>query len=82
MKRIAAVALAFVAMVAGIEGIRVAAAWWKGELESIGVLDALLLAALPVVAWAWWKHFSIFGRKTPRCLLPEDPANRNGPRAS
>jgi hypothetical protein len=82
MRRIAAVALAFGAMVAAIEAIRVATAWWKGQLESIGAMEALLLAALPAVAWAWWRYYSIFGRKEPKCLLPEEPAKRDGPSAS
>ncbi|GAB4179634.1 MAG: hypothetical protein OHK0026_04540 [Rhodocyclaceae bacterium] len=72
MKRLAALAAAFAAMVAGIEGLRTAVAWWRGELATLGWYELLLLALLPVLLIAWWRFFSIFGRKNPKCLTRDE----------
>ncbi|PIV76661.1 MAG: hypothetical protein COW56_01105 [Rhodocyclales bacterium CG17_big_fil_post_rev_8_21_14_2_50_68_7] len=72
MRRIGILIAAFAAMVAGIEGLRTALAWWKGELAHIGWTDALLLGCLPLAAALWWRYLSIFGRKNPKCLSTDE----------
>lgn len=72
MKRLAVLLLAGAGMVLAIESLRVWVDWWHGRLEHAGALQVLLAAALPVLAVLWWKYFSIFGRKNPKCLLPDE----------
>lgn len=79
MRRALALLLGFAYMVLLIEGIRVAVAWWKGELADPGLVDGLLLASLPVLAWIWWRHFSVFGCKKGCALPPKDGDAPPGP---
>ncbi|MCX8087601.1 MAG: hypothetical protein N3C63_11995 [Rhodocyclaceae bacterium] len=71
--------LAFAGMVAAIEGLHTALAWWRGELAEPGVLDVLLIGALPVFLWLWWRHLSPFGRGRGQCLAAscENDAKKN-----
>ena len=55
-----------------------AQAWWRGELVDAGLLDWLLLASLPLLAWVYVRHLSVFGKGRGQCLLPPD--ERPGPR--
>jgi hypothetical protein len=70
MKRAARLMIAFAGMVLAIEALRVAVAWWRGDMDSPGLAQWLMLASLPALAWAWWRFLSPFGRG--RCLLPSD----------
>ena len=54
-----------------------AQAWWRGELAVLGELDLVLVASLPVLAWVYFRHLSVFGRGKGQCLLPTD--ERTGP---
>lgn len=77
MRRLVLLAAGFAYMVLLIEAVRAAVAWWHGE-TSLGTIDHLLLGALPVLVWIWWRHFSMFRRDCGKaaCLLPGD---RDGP---
>lgn len=75
MKQFAALALAFAGLVLAIEALHVATAWWRGELVP-GWADWLMLASLPVLLWAWWRHLSPFGRDCGACLPPGDDGDR------
>ena len=72
MKRILLLAAGFGYLVLLIEAIRVAVAWWHGELSQPGWDDIVLLGLLPVLAWVWWRYISPFGRACPKCALPTD----------
>ena len=54
-----------------------AQAWWRGELAAPGVLDVVLIASLPLLAWVYFRHLSVFGKGKGQCLLPAD--ERTGP---
>lgn len=60
MRQLVRLLAAFAFMVALIEAIRVAVAWWRGELAEPAVIDWLLLGALPLLGWIWWRYFSVF----------------------
>lgn len=67
-RRFLTLLLAFAGMVAGIEGIRRAVAWWHGALPAPTLLDYILIGSLPLLAWLWWRHLSPFGRGRGQCL--------------
>jgi hypothetical protein len=69
MKRALWFLLAFALLVAGIEALKVLAAWWQAGRPTPGVAELLSLAVLGVVAFAWWRH-SIFTCRNDTCLLP------------
>lgn len=77
MRRLVLLAAGFAYMVLLIEAIRAAVAWWRGEAAP-GAIDYLLLGALPLLVWIWWRYFSMFRRGCSKaaCLLPAD---RDGP---
>lgn len=76
MKQAALLAAGFAYMVLLIEAIRAAVAWWQGELAQPGWSDIALIAALPVLAWVWWRYISPFGRDCPKCALPPETDQR------
>lgn len=78
-RRLLTLVAAFLAMIAGIEGLQRAAAWWHGELPAPGGLDLALLLALPIVAALWWRHLSPFACGRGQCLLPDAPPSRKTP---
>lgn len=67
-RRLLTLALAFAAMVLGIEGLRRAVDWWNGVLREPTLADWALLACLPLVAWLWWRYVSPFGKGRGQCL--------------
>ncbi len=73
MRRLALLAAAFAYMVLLIEAVRAAVAWWHGE-AALTMLDYALVAALPLLAWIWFRHLSVFRKDCGKaaCLLPED----------
>lgn len=73
MRRAAMMLIGFGYAVLLIEALRAASAWYHGEIESFGLTEWLLIAALPVLAWVWWRHLSPFGKGRGQCLLPEEP---------
>ncbi len=78
-KRFLTLLLAFAGMVAGIEGVRRAVAWWNGVLSEPTFLDWLLITSLPLIGWLWWRHLSPFGKNRGRCLEEPDPRTDNKP---
>jgi len=76
MRRLLLLAAAFAYMVLLIESLRAAVAWWHGE-AALGLLDYLLIAALPLLAWIWLRHFSMFRKDCAKgvCVLPDDPGH-------
>lgn len=70
MKRFGGLLIAFGYAVLLFEALRTAMAWWNGELTEIGLEEILLVAALPLLAWIWWRQFSVFGRRRGACLPP------------
>ena len=73
MRRFALLAAGFAYMVLLIEAVRAAVAWWRGEAE-LRMLDYALIGALPVLAWIWWRYFSMFRNDCGKaaCTLPPD----------
>lgn len=67
-KRLLTLALAFFAMIAGIEGLHSLTAWRDGRSPTS--VDLLWIACLPLVVWLWWRYISPFGRRNGRCLHP------------
>lgn len=67
-RRLLILALAFAAMVAGIEGIRRLNDWWHGVLPAPTFFDISLMAGLPIIGWLWWRYLSPFGKDRGRCL--------------
>ena len=80
MRRLLLLAAAFAYMVLLIESLRAAVAWWHGE-ATLSLLDYLLIAALPLLAWIWLRHFSMFRKDCAKgaCGLPDE---KTGPPAS
>lgn len=74
MRRAALLLAAFGYMVLLIESLRTAVDWWHGELKEPGIAEYLLIAALPVLIWIWWRHFSMFRKDCGKaaCSLPEE----------
>ncbi len=73
IRRFLLLAAGFAYMVLLIEAVRAAVAWWKGEAALVW-LDYALIGALPLLAWVWWRHFSVFRKDCAKagCALPED----------
>jgi hypothetical protein len=67
-KRFLILLLAFAGMVLGIEGLRNAVAWWRGELAIPTLLEWGSMASLPLLGWLWWRYLSPFGRGRGQCL--------------
>ena len=61
MRRALLLLLAFGYAVLLFEALRTTYAWWQGELAP-GWPDYLLVAVLPLLAWIWWRRFSMFRR--------------------
>jgi hypothetical protein len=74
VRRILILGLAFAAMVTGIEGLRRAVDWWRGNLPVPTSVDFALIACLPLIAWLWWRYASPFGKGRGQCL--EDSGRR------
>lgn len=81
MRKLAAILLGFGYMVLLIESVRTGVAWWHGELTDPSPLQWLMLAALPVLAWIWWRYLSVFrpGCGTAGCQLPDDRPAKPAP---
>jgi hypothetical protein len=78
-RRFLTLLLAFAGMVAGIEGIRRAVAWWNGVLSAPTFLDYFLIGSLPLLLWLWWRYLSPFGKCRGQCLAPTSrDDNRSG----
>lgn len=73
MRRLVLLAAGFAYMVLLIEAVRAAVAWWRGETD-LAPLDFALIGLLPILAWIWWRHLSMFRKDCGKaaCLLPED----------
>lgn len=77
MRRFALLAAGFACLVLFIEAVRAAVAWWKaGGMPA--PLDAALIATLPLLAWVWWRHLSVFrtGCAKGACNAPRGPSGR------
>lgn len=81
MRRLGAILLGFGYMVLLIESLRVGNAWWRDELSDPGPLEWLLLAALPLLGWIWWRYLSIFrpGCDKVQCRVPDDRPAKSSP---
>ncbi len=79
MRRILLLAAGFAYMVLLIEAVRATVAWWRGE-AALGALDYALIGALPVLAWIWWRHLSMFRKDCGKgaCAAPADPRPPSG----
>jgi hypothetical protein len=73
MKRLAWLIVAFALLVTGIESLRIVVAWWQAGRPPPGPTEWLSLAALALVAFAWWRH-SVFTCRSSTCLRPEQDA--------
>lgn len=75
-RRFLTLLFAFAAMVLGIEGLRRAVDWWRGDLTAPTLLDVALMLSLPLLGWLWWRYVSPFGKGRGQCLggtcRPED----------
>lgn len=58
-RRILGLAVAFALLVAGIEALKVLAAWWQAGRPTPGIAEILSFLALAVVGYGWWR-VSIF----------------------
>lgn len=79
MRKTLLLAAGFAYMVLLIEAVRAAVAWWQGEGEP-APLDYALVAALPLLAWVWWRYLSVFRRDCGRagCVAPpQDPPRQD-----
>lgn len=77
MKRAGLVLISFGYAVLLFEALGTATAWWQGELAEAGWTEYLLIAALPLLAWIWWRHFSMFRSDCAKgaCAPPQDRDN-------
>lgn len=81
MKRLALLLVAFALLVAGIESLKVLAAWWEAGRPPPGVTEVLALAVLLLVAVAWWRHSVFACRKDgAACLAPPRDAAKDDSR--
>jgi hypothetical protein len=69
MKRALWFLLAFALLVAGIEALKVLAAWWQAGRPTPGAAELLSFAVFGIAAFAWWRH-SIFTCRNDTCLRP------------
>ncbi len=74
MRRLLLLAAAFAYMVLLIEAVRAAVAWWRGD-AALGPLDFMLIGLLPLLAWIWFRHFSMFRKDCAKgvCVPPDGP---------
>ncbi len=72
MQRLGAILIAFGFSVLIYEALRVGAAWWSVEMESMGLEHILVLAGLPVFGFVAWRHLR---PRRPNRLTP--PSLRN-----
>ena len=74
MRRAGLVLISFGYAVLLFEALRTATAWWQGELEEAGLTEYLLIAALPLLAWIWWRYLSMFRSDCAKgaCAPPQD----------
>lgn len=70
MKRALWLLLAFALLVAGIEALKVLAAWWQAGRPTPDVAELLSFAVFGVAVFAWWRH-SIFNCRNKTCWLPK-----------
>ncbi|MBM3391755.1 MAG: hypothetical protein FJY34_07240 [Betaproteobacteria bacterium] len=77
MRRLLLLVAGFAYMVLLIEAVRAAVAWWRGEADP-GPLDFALIGLLPILAWIWWRHLSMFRKDCGKaaCALPEERSGR------
>lgn len=78
LARLKAFALWMIGGFAFLQSLLTVIAWWKGTLTDPTVLDIFWLAMAPVMAYVYLRHISIFGRKQPACLLPQDDPTQSG----
>jgi hypothetical protein len=71
MKRALWFLLAFALLIAGVESLKVLAAWWQAGRPTPGVAEIVSFAVFGIVAFAWWRH-SVFTCRNNACMLPED----------
>ncbi len=71
MRRLGLILLSFGYAVLLFEALRTADAWWHGEIESPGLVELLEVAALPVLAWIWWRYFSFRRCTGAQCALSD-----------
>lgn len=76
MRKILLLAAGFAYMVLLIEAVRATVAWWQGETE-LGPLDFALIGALPILAWIWFRYFSMFRKDCAEgvCTSPGKPSS-------
>lgn len=55
-----------------VAALKVAAAWWHGEISLAEDGNWVWLALFPILLFVWWRYFSVFGCREPECLLPKD----------
>lgn len=67
-------ALAAALFVAFVESLKVAVAWWRDGEPPSEWWEWLGVGSLPLLLFIWWRHYSIFGKREPQCLLPRDGA--------
>jgi hypothetical protein len=72
MQRLGAILIAFGFSVLVYEALRVGAAWWSGDIDSLGIEEILVLAALPVLGFVAWWHL-----RQRRADRPSPPGLRN-----
>lgn len=73
-----AFALWMVGGFAFLQSLLTVIAWWQGKLADPGPLDIFWLCMAPLMAYLYLRHVSIFGRKEPPCLLPQDEPPKTG----
>jgi hypothetical protein len=66
MQRLGAILIAFGFSVLVYEALRVGTAWWSGEIETLGIEELMVLAALPVIVFVAWRHLRPRRRNRPR----------------
>lgn len=72
-------ALAAALFVAFVESLKVAVAWWRVGEPPSEWWEWLGVGSLPLLLFIWWRHYSIFGKREPQCLLPSEGAPPPGP---
>jgi hypothetical protein len=72
---------AFAAMALGIEGLRRAVDWWRGDLAAPTITDWALIMGLPLIIGLWWRYVSPFGKGRGQCLMPPAKATGDDPPA-
>ncbi len=54
-RRIAGLALAFALLVAGVEALKVLAAWWEAGRPAPDLAEILAFLVFGVAGYAWWR---------------------------